>query len=280
MDRRPQRRGPSSAAKRRPWVETTTAIVDRLTFDAHIIETGTQSYRLRTTKTSGRRQAQLTPPARAGGSQPRGQRLSDRHTPGHISELRRLSHELAVHPRNQISPPAPPQHQFGLAAAFSPESQAQRLRIGNHSPVHHNRLRPRRGRITPGEITNHQPSPNPLRPTKRQLRSHNIKINQPVHATDYQPSPTTAPPPRPKFVTTGGPNHLTTLSFGILGYAAFCEAVAELIQHLSNGTTASWWLSPTWPLIENPGLACGPVMAAWSRYALKVTATSTDFSDG
>ncbi len=30
------------------------AIVDRLTFNAHIIETGTQSYRLRATKTNAR----------------------------------------------------------------------------------------------------------------------------------------------------------------------------------------------------------------------------------
>jgi hypothetical protein len=31
------------------------AIVDRVTFNAHIIETGTQSYRLRTSKTTARR---------------------------------------------------------------------------------------------------------------------------------------------------------------------------------------------------------------------------------
>ena len=31
------------------------AIVDRVTFNAHIIETGTQSYRLRTSKTTTRR---------------------------------------------------------------------------------------------------------------------------------------------------------------------------------------------------------------------------------
>jgi len=31
------------------------AIVDRVTFNAHIIETGTQSYRLRSSKTSSRR---------------------------------------------------------------------------------------------------------------------------------------------------------------------------------------------------------------------------------
>jgi len=31
------------------------AIVDRLTFNAHILETGTQSYRLRTSKSSSRR---------------------------------------------------------------------------------------------------------------------------------------------------------------------------------------------------------------------------------
>ena len=33
------------------------AIVDRVTFNAHILETGTQSYRLRTSKTSTRRRA-------------------------------------------------------------------------------------------------------------------------------------------------------------------------------------------------------------------------------
>ena len=33
------------------------AIVDRVTFNAHILETGTQSYRLRTSKTTGRRKA-------------------------------------------------------------------------------------------------------------------------------------------------------------------------------------------------------------------------------
>jgi hypothetical protein len=33
------------------------AIVDRITFNAHILETGTQSYRLRTSKTTGRRMA-------------------------------------------------------------------------------------------------------------------------------------------------------------------------------------------------------------------------------
>jgi DNA replication protein DnaC len=31
------------------------AIVDRITFNAHILETGTDSYRLRTSKTSSRR---------------------------------------------------------------------------------------------------------------------------------------------------------------------------------------------------------------------------------
>jgi len=37
------------------------AIVDRITFNAHILETGTQSYRLRTSKTSTRRKtSQLT----------------------------------------------------------------------------------------------------------------------------------------------------------------------------------------------------------------------------
>jgi hypothetical protein len=33
------------------------AIVDRITFNAHIIETGTQSYRLATSKTSSRKRA-------------------------------------------------------------------------------------------------------------------------------------------------------------------------------------------------------------------------------
>ncbi|MDQ1412528.1 MAG: hypothetical protein QOE07_1116 [Acidimicrobiaceae bacterium] len=33
------------------------AIVDRVTFNAHIIETGTDSFRLRTTKTRARRKA-------------------------------------------------------------------------------------------------------------------------------------------------------------------------------------------------------------------------------
>jgi hypothetical protein len=31
--------------------------VDRVTFNAHILETGTQSYRLRTSKTTSRRKA-------------------------------------------------------------------------------------------------------------------------------------------------------------------------------------------------------------------------------
>jgi len=31
------------------------AIVDRITFNAHILETGTESYRLRTSKTAARR---------------------------------------------------------------------------------------------------------------------------------------------------------------------------------------------------------------------------------
>ena len=45
------------------WGQTFTdprlaaAVVDRLTFNAHIIETGTDSYRLRTTKTRGRRKS-------------------------------------------------------------------------------------------------------------------------------------------------------------------------------------------------------------------------------
>ncbi len=33
------------------------AIVDRVTFNAHILETGTRSYRLPTSKTSGRKRA-------------------------------------------------------------------------------------------------------------------------------------------------------------------------------------------------------------------------------
>jgi hypothetical protein len=33
------------------------AIVDRVTFNAHILETGTQSYRLATSKTSSRKRA-------------------------------------------------------------------------------------------------------------------------------------------------------------------------------------------------------------------------------
>jgi IstB-like ATP binding protein len=33
------------------------AIVDRVTFNAHIVETGTQSYRLATSKTSNRKRA-------------------------------------------------------------------------------------------------------------------------------------------------------------------------------------------------------------------------------
>jgi IstB-like ATP binding protein len=36
------------------------AIVDRVTFNAHILETGTQSYRLRTSKTSARRKRTST----------------------------------------------------------------------------------------------------------------------------------------------------------------------------------------------------------------------------
>ena len=39
------------AGRRRGLV---AAIVDRVTFNAHILETGTQSYRLRTTKTANR----------------------------------------------------------------------------------------------------------------------------------------------------------------------------------------------------------------------------------
>ena len=39
------------------------AIVDRVTFNAHILETGTQSYRLRTSKTTNSRK-QGRPPGR------------------------------------------------------------------------------------------------------------------------------------------------------------------------------------------------------------------------
>jgi hypothetical protein len=42
---------------RRVRYATTAAIVDRITFNAHIIETGTQSYRLATSKTSNRKRA-------------------------------------------------------------------------------------------------------------------------------------------------------------------------------------------------------------------------------
>ena len=55
------------------WTKTFTdprlcvALVDRVTFNAHIIETGTQSYRLRTSKTSNRPQAsELTQPPASG----------------------------------------------------------------------------------------------------------------------------------------------------------------------------------------------------------------------
>jgi len=43
-----------NTASQRCEVEITTAIVDRVTFNAHILETGTQSYRLRTSKTTRR----------------------------------------------------------------------------------------------------------------------------------------------------------------------------------------------------------------------------------
>jgi hypothetical protein len=46
-------RGLSSANVRDP--KRTAAIVDRVTFNAHILETGTQSYRLRTSKTTNSR---------------------------------------------------------------------------------------------------------------------------------------------------------------------------------------------------------------------------------
>jgi hypothetical protein len=38
-----------------PTPRLVAAIVDRITFNAHILETGTQSYRLATSKTSARR---------------------------------------------------------------------------------------------------------------------------------------------------------------------------------------------------------------------------------
>jgi hypothetical protein len=38
-----------------PRPRLVAAIVDRVTFNAHILETGTQSYRLRTTTTGGHR---------------------------------------------------------------------------------------------------------------------------------------------------------------------------------------------------------------------------------
>ena len=40
-----------------PDPQLVAAIVDRLTFNAHILETGTESHRLRTSKTSTRRKA-------------------------------------------------------------------------------------------------------------------------------------------------------------------------------------------------------------------------------
>jgi hypothetical protein len=40
-----------------PALRLVGAIVDRVTFNAHIIETGTESYRLRTTKARGRRKS-------------------------------------------------------------------------------------------------------------------------------------------------------------------------------------------------------------------------------
>ena len=39
---------------RLPGPRLVAAIVDRVTFNAHILETGTQSYRLRTSKTTSR----------------------------------------------------------------------------------------------------------------------------------------------------------------------------------------------------------------------------------
>jgi hypothetical protein len=58
------RRGQSASIKGQPPAATSpaehesksvAAIVDRVTFNAHILETGTQSYRLRTSKTTTRR---------------------------------------------------------------------------------------------------------------------------------------------------------------------------------------------------------------------------------
>src|SRR5260370_39877976 len=64
---------PDSSAEHVPvpveWTSTFTdprlcaAIVDRLTFDAHIIQTGTDSYRLRTTKTRPRNRGTAGPRA-------------------------------------------------------------------------------------------------------------------------------------------------------------------------------------------------------------------------
>lgn len=51
---------PTRTGGRPAWVAVLlaaalAAIVDRVTFNAHILETGTQSYRLRTSKTTRRR---------------------------------------------------------------------------------------------------------------------------------------------------------------------------------------------------------------------------------
>lgn len=48
MDTCPQHKGLAQRSNSANRVEITTAIVDRLTFDASIIETGTESFRLRT----------------------------------------------------------------------------------------------------------------------------------------------------------------------------------------------------------------------------------------
>jgi hypothetical protein len=40
-----------------PRPRLVAAIVDRVTFNAHVVETGTQSYRLATSKTSNRKRA-------------------------------------------------------------------------------------------------------------------------------------------------------------------------------------------------------------------------------
>ena len=79
------------------------AIVDRVTFNAHIIETGTQSYRLRTTKTSGRGKAQLTPQA-PGRTQPAARPATQR--PPRIRPHQRTQ---VPQPRTRLPPAQPDQ---------------------------------------------------------------------------------------------------------------------------------------------------------------------------